>query len=632
DSKFVHFKQTANIDLSKNGEVWNNYQSGWAPIGDRNKPFYGSYDGGGYTINNLYILRDEREQGLFGVVRNSVLQNIKLVSDPQLISVSSTSAANYKYYFGALAGSVSYSDIRNIESNLNVASAGSYVGGIIGGIDSSNVQNIKGSGTISVIGNDATYLSGIGGLFGEFSYGSGRNLEFNGEMKTAVFADNTQFINAETVGGIVGNTYNAILLDVKNSGTIQGSYRIGGIAGMGESLLVKDAENTGDIIFGYSDQLIPNNAYYVGGLIGQMYFSANLIDAKSTGNIHMNEPFDPNYDNNYIGGAVGAIEESALLDNVHVKATIDSGYSRYVGGIVGGSISNGGTIQNSSFEGVIENSYLEDTYVGGAVGYTEGQFEILKSWAIADITAPNANYAGGLIGFSNSGNGAVAIQDSFARGQLLAGNHAAGLIGYTGTRGDHKIHNTYTTVVPTITATEERVIDAFANGVWLDYQSSSIYLESELGTSTTLVNSATLEAMRNLSMFVDYGWEFAGEGWRWAIDSAENDGLPRIIKFTAVTDSGGSSLEKSHSSEKMFLIAGSQKNNARTYAINVSSKYRNQVAKVNLYREGKMIRTLIKTRLNQLGNKFATKRFELQSGDVLVLKVGKKRFDRVTIK
>ena len=56
-----YFIQTSNIDMSS--------ISNWVPIGkDDAHPFYGHYDGNGYTISNLKIKNDGSEQyiGLFG--------------------------------------------------------------------------------------------------------------------------------------------------------------------------------------------------------------------------------------------------------------------------------------------------------------------------------------------------------------------------------------------------------------------------------------------------------------------------------------------------------------------------------------------------------------------------------------
>ena len=85
------FRQTGNITFSTFSFV---------PIGiDPTKCFSGTYDGGGYTISNLhvnFIGNDVVTYGLFGYVKNGLVENVRLVSP----SVN----VNNAYYGGALIG------------------------------------------------------------------------------------------------------------------------------------------------------------------------------------------------------------------------------------------------------------------------------------------------------------------------------------------------------------------------------------------------------------------------------------------------------------------------------------------------------------------------------------------------
>ena len=68
-----YFIQTADLDLGNNN---------WMPIGKSNKRYFaGSYDGGGYVINNLYYNDYSKDYvGLFGYVNNGHLSNIIVAS------------------------------------------------------------------------------------------------------------------------------------------------------------------------------------------------------------------------------------------------------------------------------------------------------------------------------------------------------------------------------------------------------------------------------------------------------------------------------------------------------------------------------------------------------------------------
>jgi len=88
-----YFKQTADIDATET-RMWNGGK-GFSPIGDSSQgsistdgdiifesAFYGNYDGGNYTIKNLFMspTKDafDRFIGFFNVIQNSELKNIRL--------------------------------------------------------------------------------------------------------------------------------------------------------------------------------------------------------------------------------------------------------------------------------------------------------------------------------------------------------------------------------------------------------------------------------------------------------------------------------------------------------------------------------------------------------------------------
>ena len=86
------FRQTGNITCRP---------SSFMPIGNAPKYFSGNYDGGGYTISGLSLnsLSDVMAYGLFGYVKNGLVENVRLVS-PKV----NVSDANNIYYYGALIG------------------------------------------------------------------------------------------------------------------------------------------------------------------------------------------------------------------------------------------------------------------------------------------------------------------------------------------------------------------------------------------------------------------------------------------------------------------------------------------------------------------------------------------------
>ena len=69
-----YFKQTANINASTTSTWFSGL--GWNPIGNGSNAFYGSYDGQGYTISNLFISRSTDYIGLFGYCSAGTIENL----------------------------------------------------------------------------------------------------------------------------------------------------------------------------------------------------------------------------------------------------------------------------------------------------------------------------------------------------------------------------------------------------------------------------------------------------------------------------------------------------------------------------------------------------------------------------
>jgi hypothetical protein len=143
------YVQTADIDASPTGTdgsaYWNS-GAGWEPIGT----FTGTYDGGGYTISDLYIDRTTTCVGLFGRVIGGTMSNVLLV-DCDITSTQNECGGIVGYLIGTVQGcSVSGS-----------ISGSSYVGGIAGRIAAaSSIVECRCTAAVSGSGD---YSGGIGG-------------------------------------------------------------------------------------------------------------------------------------------------------------------------------------------------------------------------------------------------------------------------------------------------------------------------------------------------------------------------------------------------------------------------------------------------------------------------------------
>ena len=228
----VSAKLTENIDLSefchaKDGTKYTEELS-WAPIGNDSNPFYGTFDGNGKTIRNLYINATSPTAGFFGYLRSG-------------------------------------GNIKNITfDNAKVKSTGDYCTGILAGDASScMIENIKTLASCSVEGID-----NVGGIVG-MAKGNISNCENHAAVKGAV-----------CVGGIAGwydGSDNSItsITSCANYGVVTGSgNNVGGMVGYFRSGTIQNSANYGNIT-GYE---------YVGNLIGNAIV-CNLNNVLGTGNV-----------------------------------------------------------------------------------------------------------------------------------------------------------------------------------------------------------------------------------------------------------------------------------------------------------------------------------------------------------
>ena len=140
-------KLTADIDLAA-------YD--WTPL----SKFYGTFDGDGHMVKNLYINRGSYPLGIFGYVKTGAAVKNLGVSGNVTCTASSNAQA------GGIAGYLeSNAAIENCYSSVNVTSkkhAGGIVGYTAGG---AIITNCYGSGNITTTSKNECFLGGICGSF-----------------------------------------------------------------------------------------------------------------------------------------------------------------------------------------------------------------------------------------------------------------------------------------------------------------------------------------------------------------------------------------------------------------------------------------------------------------------------------
>lgn len=221
----------------------------WKPIGDKEAPFTGVFNGNGYTISNISIAdSDNKSIGLFGEIKNAIIANVFVEN----ISVKINYPYQVTYCIGAVAGNITSSNILNCsaDGSVDVTAGGTFcVGGIVGSIaeGSSTVANCLNNTSIKVTGalSDEAFSMGIvyahiGGIAG---------IMLNGNtIKRSVNRGSIDINprNAVYTGGICGSAlYNAPITDCANSGdiSVSGTATAGGICGQSHS--IANSYNTG---------------------------------------------------------------------------------------------------------------------------------------------------------------------------------------------------------------------------------------------------------------------------------------------------------------------------------------------------------------------------------------------------
>ena len=176
---------------------------GWQPIGywnseDDHAIFTATFDGGGYTISNLFISRANYDNnvGLFG--RSGAESIIRRVGLPSVIIVGNSNTGGL---VGGNRGTISDSYVTGVVKGNNT-----YVGGLAGW-NTGTITNSYTTGTVTGKGNN------VGGLTG-----------WSNKAIAHSHSDASVTGSRDRVGGLVGQN--------TDTGTITASYATGNVSGV----------------------------------------------------------------------------------------------------------------------------------------------------------------------------------------------------------------------------------------------------------------------------------------------------------------------------------------------------------------------------------------------------------------
>ena len=258
EGKYVYLTNDITLDSSEEWEPIGYYSQDTESIrnvleNEKNKPFSGTFDGKGHTINNMYINTSNIVQGLFSLVINGEIKNINIAENCSInAGGSSGSVVGYMYNTGKISGCKNYANLNHVN------------GGIVG--------TIAGSITVSDCINYGDIQNGVGGIVGN---SNGTNWEeFDNESHKIINCVNFGAIKStgEYAGGMVGY-FKGNILNCCNKGTIIGGKTSGGIVGtMCGS--VENCYNISDI-----------QGYRAAGILNAATEGANAINCYSIGTI-----------------------------------------------------------------------------------------------------------------------------------------------------------------------------------------------------------------------------------------------------------------------------------------------------------------------------------------------------------
>ena len=251
-----YYIQTADIDAS--GVICLFSGAGWSPIGNSSTRFTGSYDGGGYTISNLYIARPDTDNiGLFGFTNGASISNLG-VTDIDIRG---------KDRVGGLAGTVLGGSVIADCYTTGEVNGFSRVGGLAGRNEGSTVERSYSEADVTGVGT-----------------GSG---------------------NRERIGGLVGHTINnSNVFESYSTGSVSGKDWVGGLVGHHQT--GSDIENS------YSRGSVTGTSN-IGGLVGRMFDGGNIINSYSTGAVS---------GTSNVGGLIGSLSgNDNVFDSYWDKGT-----------------------------------------------------------------------------------------------------------------------------------------------------------------------------------------------------------------------------------------------------------------------------------------------------------------------
>jgi hypothetical protein len=319
-----HYTLTADLELT-----------GWMPIsGGRDRPFTGTFDGGGHTITihsfTADALKASSYAGLFRYVRNGTLRNFTLAGTVDLLW--DDGAARGLRAVGGAAGYLDNSRMEGIVSSLAVRarSSGSvYAGGLVGYALGSEISRCHATGNIDASGlGHNTSAGGVGGYLRKTTVS---DCSATGDVRLEAippedYSNAMDYLYMIYAGGLLGYTGDGS--DTRRSyatGSVYAEspypyagglvgYNYGDLSGTTEGAVIEQCYATGDVVASAVRGGLP----YAGGLAGYTSQKGKLLDSYAVGNVEARSGGRLAW----AGGIAGSCANSAVVSRCYARGSV----------------------------------------------------------------------------------------------------------------------------------------------------------------------------------------------------------------------------------------------------------------------------------------------------------------------
>ncbi|WP_195269384.1 right-handed parallel beta-helix repeat-containing protein [Eubacterium sp. 1001713B170207_170306_E7] len=250
------------IDLSSIGN--------WTPIGTKDHPFTGKFDGQGYELSKLSVTGQDGQNylGLFGAIGAGAEISRVILDQPHVTAISAA-----------------------VTDSPDPNPLGKNVGALVGGTVAGAGKDINISG-ITVNAGQVTGYGRVAGILGQVIQGTAKvsisGCRVNGTTIESVNNDIATGGNGDKAGGIVGqamwSTQASITSCFVENSTVKGARDIGGIIGIANNVSISNC-NADVTIEKVTAQNRKDKNLNFGGIIGSYEGTATVLGENNTSKV-----------------------------------------------------------------------------------------------------------------------------------------------------------------------------------------------------------------------------------------------------------------------------------------------------------------------------------------------------------